>query len=246
MSKVAVTDLACVIVTVHGPVPLHAPPQPVKVESSSGDAVRVTVDPETNPCTQSTPQSMPGGSEVTVPEPVPESVTERLKLAGGRVSNSAVTDLAWLIVTVHGPVPLHAPPQPAKVDPSPGAAVRVTRLGAAKPCEQSPGQSMPAGVLVTFPSPSPVFSTESVKLEGGSVSNPAVTDLAWSIVTVHGPVPLHAPLQPVNREPSAGVGVSVTAVPAVNPWTQSDGQLIPAGSEVTVPVPDPEIPAVSW
>jgi len=41
----------------------------------------------------------------------------------------------------------------------------------------------------------------------------AVTDRAWSIVTMHAPVPLQAPLQPVNADPESGVGVSVTTVP---------------------------------
>ena len=42
----------------------------------------------------------------------------------------------------------------------------------------------------------------------------AVTDWFEFIVTVHAPVPEHAPPQPVNVEPVAGVAVSVTCVPA--------------------------------
>ena len=33
------------------------------------------------------------------------------------------------------------------------------------------------------------------------------------MVTLHGPLPVHAPPQPANREPPAGVGTSVTIVP---------------------------------
>ena len=42
MVNVAVTLLAVVIDTVHEPVPVQAPDQPVKVEPVDGDAVRVT------------------------------------------------------------------------------------------------------------------------------------------------------------------------------------------------------------
>jgi hypothetical protein len=44
--------------------------------------------------------------------------------------------------------------------------------------------------------------------------NPAVTDLAVVIDTVHVvAVPEHEPLHPVKIEPSPGVAVSVTEVP---------------------------------
>jgi hypothetical protein len=40
--------------------------------------------------------------------------------------NVAVTAVAAFMVTEQVPVPLHAPPQPANVDPTDGVAVRVT------------------------------------------------------------------------------------------------------------------------
>jgi hypothetical protein len=43
--------------------------------------------------------------------------------------------------------------------------------------------------------------------------NVAVTLRAAVIVTAQVPAPVHAPLQPLNAEPDAGVAVSVTAVP---------------------------------
>jgi hypothetical protein len=46
------------------------------------------------------------------------------------------------------------------------------------------------------------------------IVNVAVTAAAAFIVTTHGPVPVHAPLQPVNVDSPTGVAVSVTAVPA--------------------------------
>ena len=42
--------------------------------------------------------------------------------------------------------------------------------------------------------------------------NVAVTDLAAFIVTVHVPVPVHAPLHPANEEPVAAAAVNVTTV----------------------------------
>jgi hypothetical protein len=54
--------------------------------------------------------------------------------------------------------------------------------------------------------------TVSVVCPGAAV-NVAVTFRSSSIVTVHEPLPVHAPLQPSNVEPAAGVAVTVTAVP---------------------------------
>src|ERR1043166_9557908 len=71
----AVTPRASVTVVVHGSVPLQPPPdQPAKVEPVAGVAVRVTVVPDGNMPAHVVPQSMTGGSEVTVPLPLPERV----------------------------------------------------------------------------------------------------------------------------------------------------------------------------
>jgi hypothetical protein len=53
------------------------------------------------------------------------------------------------------------------------------------------------------------------------------------------PVPLHAPLQPEKVEPAAGVAASVTLVPPAKGALQAVPQLIPLGTEVTVPLPLP-------
>jgi hypothetical protein len=66
----------------------------------------------------------------------------------------------------------------------------------------------------------------------------AVTALSASIVTVHGSA-VQAPSQWSNRLPGSGVAVSVTMVPSGNGAEHVAGQLIPAGSLVTVPVPVP-------
>ena len=74
----------------------------------------------------------------------------------------------------------------------------------------------------------------------------AVTLCAAFIVTVQEPVPEHPPpVQPVKVEPPEGVAVSVTLVPLVKVALQVDPQLIPAGLEVTVPVPVPLLVTVS-
>ena len=74
--KVAVTDLAALIVTTQVPVPVQPSPlQPVNVEPVAVVAVRVTTVPESKIYSQVAPQSMPGGLLVTVPEPVPLRLT---------------------------------------------------------------------------------------------------------------------------------------------------------------------------
>ena len=65
--------------------------------------------------------------------------------------------------------------------------------------------------------------------------NVAVTERAAVIDTVHVPVPVHAPLQPANVEPDAGVALKVTTVPLLKEAEQVLPQLIPAGLLVTVP-----------
>lgn len=81
----------------------------------------------------------------------------------------------------------------------------------------------------------------SVKMGAAVSSNVAVTDFAASIVTEQVPVPVHAPDQPVNEKPLFGVATNVTAVPLTKKAEQAPGQLMPAGDEVTVPVPVPAV-----
>ena len=69
--------------------------------------------------------------------------------------------------------------------------------------------------------------------------NVAVTAFAASIVTMHDPVPVHAPLQPANVEAPSGVAVNVTTVPVSNDALQVAPHVIPAGEEVTDPPPVP-------
>jgi hypothetical protein len=76
--KVAVTAVAWVTVTAQVPVPEQAPLQPAKDEPAEGAAVSVTVVPEVTDCEHVAPQLIPAGVPVTVPEPLPPLVTDRV------------------------------------------------------------------------------------------------------------------------------------------------------------------------
>jgi len=104
-------------------------------------------------------------------------------------------------------------------------------------------QLIPAGLEVTVPLPVPPLLTERVK---PCWSKLAVTMVAALMVTTHEPVPEHpAPLQPVKVDPPAAAAVRVTTVPPLYEAEQVAPQLIPAGLEVTVPLPVPVLLTVT-
>src|SRR5215218_5423654 len=149
---------------------------------------------------------MPAGELVTVPAPSPFLPTLSTKLP---TSNVAVTERAWSMVTTQGSVPVQAPPQAPKTEPTAGVAVSVTSVLYSYVSLQSEPQSIPAGELATEPLPGPARFTVSSNVATEKV---AVTERAWSMVTLQGSVPVQSPLQPSNTEPVAGVAVSVTTV----------------------------------
>jgi hypothetical protein len=206
--KVAVTDFAAVIETVHEPVPVHAPLQPPNVDPDAGVGVSVTEVPLLKVPEHVVPQSTPAGELVTLPLPAPALASVSANVCR---LNVAVTDFAAVIETTHEPVPVHAPLQPVNVDPEAAVAVSVTDVPLLKLAEQVEPQLMPAGELVTVPLPAPALVR--VRLNVCKV-NVAVTDCAALIVTTQEPVPVHAPLQAVKTDPADGVAVSVTEVPA--------------------------------
>src|SRR6185312_14623895 len=160
--KVALTDFAASMVTLHAPVPLQAPPQPANAEPVSGVAVKLTTVPLAKLAEHVVPQEIPGGVLVTVPVPVPLLATVREKGPGLAVK-FALTDFAASMVTLHAPVPLQAPLQPAKVEPESGVAVKFTTAPLSKFAEHVSPQDIPAGELVTVPVPVPLFVTVRVK-----------------------------------------------------------------------------------
>lgn len=88
MSKVAMTVVSVVGVTVHDPVPEHTPPlHPANVEPVDADAVRVIL-PDTA-SEQSDPQEIPVPDTVPVPDPI--LVTD-IRLVVGVVSPSSMTE----------------------------------------------------------------------------------------------------------------------------------------------------------
>jgi hypothetical protein len=226
--NVAVTELAPFMIIVQLPVPVQAPLHPVKLEPAAGVAVSVTIVPLLKLAVQVPGQFIPAGLLLTVPPPT--TVTESAKTW----VNVAVTDSAALIVTVQIPVPVQAPLHPAKLQPEAGVAVSITEVPLSKVVEQTPGQVIPDGLLVTVPLPAIVTFNGKIRM------NVAVTDSAWLIVTTQVPAPLQAPLHPTKREPEAGVAVSVTIVPTLRKFAEhAAGQLIPAGLLVTLPLPLP-------
>jgi hypothetical protein len=62
-----------------------------------------------------------------------------------------------------GALPVQAPLQPEKTDPSAACAVSVTEVPGAKSAEHAAPQEIPAGLEVTVPAPSPVRVTVSGK-----------------------------------------------------------------------------------
>ena len=96
------------------PVPVQAPDHPANVDQGAGVAVSVTESPaKLYVASHVEPQSIPAGSLVTVPEPVPAFVT----CTRPSKRNSAVTERFVLIVTVQvRAVPEQSPPQPMKTE----------------------------------------------------------------------------------------------------------------------------------
>jgi phage tail protein X len=241
----AVTAVAAVTVTTHVPVPLHPPPlHPANVDPSDAAAVNVTCVPLAKFAEQVVGQLIPAGALVTVPDPVPASATVNAKLFV-LVLKVAVTVVAAVNVTTQVPVPVHPPPlHPANVEPSAGLAVSVTCVPLAKLAEHVDPQLIPDGLLVTVPDPVPALVTVSVKpLPELKVAVTVTSAVPIGEVQVGGFVcglaGTQFELNPANVDPSAAVAVNITLLLSGNGARQLEGQLIPLGELVTVPVPEP-------
>jgi len=95
---------------------------------------------------------------------------------------------------------------------------------------------MPAGLDVTVPLPVPALLI--VRVAGGIKLKVAVQLRSAVIVTLPSEQSA-SPAQPLKREPCAGVAVSVTTCAKPNGAPQTTPQLMPAGLEVTFPLPVP-------
>src|SRR5205807_7739400 len=133
------------------------------------------------------------------------------------------------IVTVQLPMPLHAPPQPERLQPTAEVAVRVTWVPALKLALQVEPQSIHARELVTLPPGLPTIETERLTVVAVKLAETLVPPF---IVTTQLPEPLHAPPQPANFEPLAGVALNVTCVPGAKAELQVEPQSIPPGELV--------------
>ena len=135
-----------------------------------------------------------------------------------------------------------SPDQPVNRCPVEAVAVKVTDVPTANDFEHELPQVIPVGLDATDPTPTPALVTVSVL---GTALKVAVTVLADVIDTMHTPAPLQEPPdQPPKVCPSMGVAVNETTVPTAREARQVEPQLIPAGFEVTVPVPEPVLVTV--
>jgi hypothetical protein len=244
--NVAVTAVAALNVTMQVPVPAQPPPlQPAKVELADADAVNFTCVPLAKFAEQVVGQLIPAGALVTVPVPVPASITDNAKPLVLELK-VAVTVVAAFNVTTQVPVPVQPPPlHPANVEPSAGLAINVTCAPLAKFAEHFAEHAlMPAGLLLTAPDPVPANITVRVSLLPVLKVAVTVTSVV-PIGTVHvggfvcGFAGTQFVLKPANVDPSAAVAVNITLLLSGKAARQLDGQLIPLGELVTVPVPVP-------
>lgn len=148
-----------------------------------------------------------------------------------------MTDLFEPTVTVHfvsatASHPLH----PVKIDPIEGTAVSVTVVLMTKSLAHVVPHAMPPGLDVTVPRPIPAFVTDSVKRFNAKTAVAALLAV-MPIVQVVPETESH-PVQPTNVESVAGVAVMTTWELLTNNAEHSVPQLIPAGLDVTVPLPD--------
>src|SRR5262249_61318844 len=105
----------------------------------SGAGVSASWVPSSNAALQEAPQSIPEGTERTLPCPSRKTATRCCGL--GRV-NAATTAASASSVSAQGS-PLHAPPHPANTAPLSGTAVRPTLVPFSNPLVQAPPATPP-------------------------------------------------------------------------------------------------------
>jgi hypothetical protein len=166
MAKLAVTGVVPLTVTLHDvAVPQPGTLHPEKEEFAPAVAVRVTWVPLAYWALQVGKQLMPAGVLLTVPVPLTLTINVPSVLETGM--NVAVTEELLDTVILQAPVPLQAPPHPAKVEPWPGVAVSVTCVPDWKVAMQVLPQLIPDGLLLMVPVPVPAAWTCNCAELGG-------------------------------------------------------------------------------
>jgi hypothetical protein len=146
------------------------------------------------------------------------------------------------LMVVVGLVPEQAPPQLVKVDPGSGVAVSCTLP--VKEAEQADPQFIPAGTETTVPVPVPLSVMVSM-LPRENVAMQFSLELV-TLTDVVKAVPEQSPPQPAKLEPESATAVSWAEPLNGALWIRQEvPQLIPAGEDVTVPVPVPAFWTVS-
>jgi hypothetical protein len=127
-----------------------------------------------------------------MPAPVPAFVTVSANVVA-ELLKVAVTARAAVIDTVQAAVPVHAPDQPANVEPVAAAGVSVTDAPLLKFALHVAPQLIPEGDDVTVPVPLPAFVTPRLN----EVTGPATKgEIRVPPLTVSGmPGPSHATAQ---------------------------------------------------
>src|SRR5438105_9828936 len=149
------------------PPPLHAPPQPTKLELPSGIAVSEMLVPVATDMLQTAGQSIPAGDEVTRPEPLPIGTTSMRAMPGGGVEKFAVTSRSTSMVREQSAAPEQAPCHPAKVEPLAGPAMSRTVAFAARFCTHCALHWNVGSTERTAPDPLPPEWRVSVRVGGG-------------------------------------------------------------------------------
>src|SRR5690554_356543 len=103
---------------------------------------------------------MPAGELVTVPLPSPSMTTVTANSAMSFVKVASTAMSVDIVSSQVSPLELsQSPPQPSNDEPVVAPAVSVTTASSSNVAEHSEPQSMPAGELVTTPSPVPDLVT---------------------------------------------------------------------------------------
>src|SRR5438309_5769801 len=163
------------------------------------------------------------------------------QLCAGGVFRSKFTHAVWspFALKLQPPPPLHAPPQPTKVELPSGIAVSEMLVPAATEILQTAGQSIPAGDEMTRPEPLPIGTTSMRAMPDGGVEKFAVTSRSTSMVREQSAVPEQAPCHPAKVEPLAGTAVSRTFALAARFCTHCALHSNAGSAERTVPEPLP-------